>query len=48
MKKAILTFALLIVATAFTSYIEPTKEVKIDKNSSTMDQKGGGQDIKGI
>jgi hypothetical protein len=50
MKKAILTFGLLLTAIVLTSYVEPTtkNEVKIDKTTSTMDNKGGGQDIKGI
>lgn len=42
MKKIILTLGLVIAATVFTSYIEPTKtDVKLDKNSSTMDIKAG-------
>jgi hypothetical protein len=41
MKKIILTLGLVIAATVFTSYIEPTKtDVKLDKNSSSMDIKG--------
>jgi hypothetical protein len=42
MKKAILSFGLLITAIVLTSYVEPTtkNDVKIDKNTSVMDQKG--------
>ena len=42
MKKAILTFGLFITAIVLTSYVEPTpNEVKIDKNSTTNEIKGG-------
>jgi hypothetical protein len=43
MKKAILSFGLLLTAIVLTSYVEPTtnNEVKIDKTLTTMDHKGG-------
>ncbi len=45
MKKAILTFGLLITAIVFTSYIEPTTaDVKIDKTSTTLDIRGAHAD----
>ncbi len=41
MKKIILTLGLIVVATVFTSYIEPTKtDVKLDKNSVNFDHRG--------
>jgi hypothetical protein len=43
MKKAILTFGLLLTAIVLTSYVEPTtkNEVKIDKTTLTSDIGGG-------
>ena len=42
MKKIILTLGLAITAAVLTSYVEPTNnEVKFDKNSGTMEIRGG-------
>jgi hypothetical protein len=50
MKKAILSFGLLITAIVLTSYVEPTtkNEMKIDKSTTTMDTKGDKQLPTGI
>lgn len=41
MKKIFLTLGLIIAATVFTSYIEPTKtDVKLDKNSVNLEHRG--------